>query len=207
MALAHKKLDFEIVPIKFTEKHKLKFSDQEQVPVIVDGEQVVADSWSIACYLEDTYSDAASLFTSEDQRRLLRVFNHWFDEIITLKLFPLVLPDNFDVVYPEDMDYYIESRRQWTGKTREELTQDRSEDDFIAWRASLAPLREQLNGFDYFGGISPNFQDYIVFSTFMWARAVSPWPIIKPGDIIHDWRERMLGLYDGLAGKTTGYHY
>ncbi len=207
MALAHKNLDFEIVPVKFSEKHKLAFSGQEQVPVIVDAEQVVSDSWSIACYLEDNYPDKPALFPTEDQRRLIRVFNHWFDELITMKLFPLVLPDNFDVVHPEDMHYYVKSRKQWTGKTREELTRDRSENDFILWRASLEPLREQLMNFDYFGGNKPNFQDYIVFSTFMWARAVSPWPIIKAGDSLYDWREKMLGLYGGLAGTTTGYHY
>ena len=207
MALAHKGLEFETEPVKFTEKAKLAFSGQEQVPVIVDGDSVVSDSWKIACYLEDSYPAAPALFCSADNRRLTRVFNHWFDQLVTMTLFPLVVADNFDVVHDEDMEYYTRSRREWTGRTREELLRDRSEEDFVAWRKRLEPLREQLGGLVYFGGNSPLFQDYIVFSMFMWARAVSPWPVIKKDDSLYDWRERMLDLHDGLARKTKGYEY
>ena len=35
-----------------------------------------------------------------------------------MTLFPLMVPDNFDVVHPEDLDYYTRSRRAWLGKTR-----------------------------------------------------------------------------------------
>ena len=58
LALAHKGLDFETIPLKFTEKNKLAFSGQEQVPVLVDGDQTVFDSWTIACYLEDKHPGA-----------------------------------------------------------------------------------------------------------------------------------------------------
>ena len=53
MALAHKGLDVECEPCRFTEKDKLAFSGQTRVPVLRDGDTVVSDSWAIACYLED----------------------------------------------------------------------------------------------------------------------------------------------------------
>jgi len=57
MALAHKALDFETVPWRFTEKEAIAFSRQGRVPVIVDGDRTVHDSWKIAEYLEEAYAD------------------------------------------------------------------------------------------------------------------------------------------------------
>ena len=48
MSLAHKGLAFETVPWRFSEKDAIAFSGQGLVPVIVDGEQEVHDSWTIA---------------------------------------------------------------------------------------------------------------------------------------------------------------
>ena len=50
--LAHKGLDPERVPISYHDKDQLAFSGQDRVPVLVDGDTVVTDSWKIACYLE-----------------------------------------------------------------------------------------------------------------------------------------------------------
>ena len=43
MALAHKELEVETVPWRFTEKDVIAFSGQRRVPVLVDGDKVVAD--------------------------------------------------------------------------------------------------------------------------------------------------------------------
>ena len=207
LALAHKGLEAEIIPMKFTEKDMIAFSGQEQVPVLVDDKEVLSDSWRIACYLEETYPERPSLFGDSGGRNLTRVLNHWFDSAVVMALFPLVLPDNYDVIDPADADYYKESREAWTGRTREQLEAERSEEKFIEWRESLEPIRSVLAEQAYLGGESPLFSDYIVFSMFMWARAVSPWPIIKPDDVLYPWRENMLDLYDGMPRKSVGYHY
>ena len=62
MALLHKGLAFEALPWRFTDKATIAFSGQEKVPVIVDGDRVVSNSWKIALYLEETYPDRPSLF-------------------------------------------------------------------------------------------------------------------------------------------------
>ena len=43
----------------------------EKVPVLLDGETAVVDSWTIANYLEDTYPDRPSLFGGEGVRRTI----------------------------------------------------------------------------------------------------------------------------------------
>ena len=67
MALAHKGLDVECIPWRFTEKDALSFSGQEKVPVLVDGENTVSDSWEIAKYLETEYPDTPSLKLDEGE--------------------------------------------------------------------------------------------------------------------------------------------
>ena len=42
MALAHKGLSVETVPVRFGEKEKIEFSGQKLVPVIRDGDNVIA---------------------------------------------------------------------------------------------------------------------------------------------------------------------
>ena len=52
MALAHKGLEVETVPWRFTETDKIAFSGQGKVPVIVDRGKTVYDSWTIADHLD-----------------------------------------------------------------------------------------------------------------------------------------------------------
>ncbi|MDF5715932.1 MAG: glutathione S-transferase N-terminal domain-containing protein [Rhizonema sp. NSF051] len=43
------------IPWRFVEKERIANSSQERVPVLVDGDQMIGDSWEIARYLEVTY--------------------------------------------------------------------------------------------------------------------------------------------------------
>ena len=62
MALAHKGLEAEVVPWRFTETEALASAGSDKVPVLVDGAKTIADSWSIAEYLEECYPEAPNLF-------------------------------------------------------------------------------------------------------------------------------------------------
>ena len=55
MALAHKGLAFETIPWRFTEKDEIAPSGQKLVPVLVDGDRWIANSWTIANYLEHSF--------------------------------------------------------------------------------------------------------------------------------------------------------
>jgi hypothetical protein len=61
LALAHKGLTVEAIPWHFTDKDAIAMSGQGRVPVLLDGDKVVSDSWTIAEYLEDAYPDRPSL--------------------------------------------------------------------------------------------------------------------------------------------------
>ena len=91
MALAHKGLGAESIPWRFTEKEVIAPHQSEKVPVLLDGETSVADSWVIANYLEDTYPDRPSLFGGEGGRAMGRMLNWWGDVTVIGGMFPLIV--------------------------------------------------------------------------------------------------------------------
>ncbi len=203
MALAHKGLEAEIVPCKFTDKHLFAFSGGQTVPVLQDGDKAVTDSWDIACYLEDTYPDRPSLFSGPIGRGQARFISEWVP-VWSRPLFMTVVKDVFDHIHQGDKAYFRESREKRFGKTLEELHAERDK-HHTAIETGLAPLRAVLQVQPYICGDAPAYGDYIVFGSFQMARSMSPYKVLEKGDILYDWRRRMLDLYDGLARSTTAY--
>jgi glutathione S-transferase len=82
LALAHKGLAVESVVIDYSDRSEVgRVSGQGLVPVIEDGDRVVADSTRILRYLEERYPDPP-LFPADPARRAeLDVFLEWFNEI------------------------------------------------------------------------------------------------------------------------------
>jgi len=204
MALEHKGLTYETVPVRFTDKDVIAFSGQERVPVIKDGDTIVSDSWAIAEHLEDHYADAPSLFGGEVGRDLAKFMNVWADRALHLALIKLVIVDILDHVDPADTDYFTESRTARFGKSPAEV-QTRSEFDIKAFGAAVSTLRAALDGQNFLSGSTPAYGDYIVFGAFAWARSISDYPLIEQDDAVYAWRERMLDLYDGMARNAVGY--
>jgi glutathione S-transferase len=107
-------------------------------------------------------------------------------------------------VHDKDKEYFRQSREKRIGTTLEAFTADRAE-RLEGFRRDLAPLRQVFQAQPFLGGERPLYADYIVFGAFQWARCVSEFQLLKSDDPVAQWRGRMLGLYDGLAGKAVGY--
>lgn len=198
LALAHKGLSADFEAWHFTEKDKLSFSGSRTVPVLVDGENAMGDSWAIANYLEETYPDAPSLFGGDAGRAVTGFINAWADSTLHPTMIRCILPDVFDRLDPVDTAYFRESREKRFGMTIEDIRA--GQDAYLAaFDASMTPLRTILNAEDWIAGDAPAYADYVIFSAFQWARMMSPTELVQPDDPIHPWRERMLDLFDGLA--------
>src|SRR6185295_17535088 len=72
MALAHKGLDISSVPTRFLEVPAVEGGVSKLVPVIRDGDHVVADSFAIALYLEETYPERPTLFCGDGGKAAAR---------------------------------------------------------------------------------------------------------------------------------------
>lgn len=204
MALAHKGLEYETVPVRFTDKPLIAFSGQERVPVIRDGATVVSDSWDIAQYLEDAYPSAPSLFGGATGRGLARFLNAWTDRTLHAALIRLVIGDILAHVDPADRTYFIDSRSARFGAPPDEV-QTRTPQDIKAFGSAVATIRAGLEGQDFLSGAAPAYGDYIAFGAFAWARAISAWSLLERDDPVHAWRERMLDLFGGMPRAAVGY--
>lgn len=196
LALAHKGLHADMVACRFTDKARIAFSGQEKVPVLVDGDTVVPDSWDIACYLESAYPDRPSLFGAEAARPLSRFIHTWDDRRLKPALLRLIVRDVYERVHPDDREYFRRTREQRYGQSLEALHASR-EDFLPELRKSLIPLRAVLEAQPYLSGDAPAYADYAVSGTFQWLRMTSPLNILEADDAIARWRERMLDLFDG----------
>jgi glutathione S-transferase len=204
MALAHKGLPVTTIPWRFTEKERLAPSGQGRVPVLVDNGRWIADSWTIANHLEDAHPGGASLFGGAAGRALSRFYGDWTDAFLHLGLLRFVVLDVWRHLHDKDKDYFRRSREERLRRPLEELVAGR-EQRIAAFRDELAPLRLTLQSQRFLGGSEPCYADYIVFGAFQWVRCISNFQVLAPDDPIAHWRGRMLGLFDGLAGKAKGY--
>jgi len=204
MALAHKGLAFDTVPVRFTDKALIAFSGQERVPVIRDGETVVSDSWAIATWLEDTYPDRPSLFGGDVGRGLAHFLNVWTDRALHLAMIRLIIADILEHVDPADREYFAKSRTERFGRSPAEV-QSRSDADLRQLSIALGTVRAALDGQAFLSGAAPAYGDYIVFGAFMWARGISDYALLEPDDTVYAWRERMLDLFDGMPRAAIGY--
>jgi glutathione S-transferase len=172
LALAHKDLPVETIPWRFTEKEAIARSGQHRVPVLLDGEAVVWDSWTIATYLEDTYADGRSLFGGAGGRSAICFINNWADSVLLPGIARLILVDVWAHLHDKDRAYFRETREKIFGMSLEQVCADR-ETSVEGFRTSLRPLQRLLAQQPFVGGSSANYGDYIVFGGFQWARCTS----------------------------------
>ena len=204
MALKHKGLEFEAVPWRFTEKEAIAKHGSSTVPVLVDGAQAVADSWSIALYLDEAYPSRPSLFGDNEARVLCEFFSHWTVKALHPVLMRVIVLDLFGKLHEKDRAYFRESREKRFGRTLEEHGAD-PKGSLAAFRGALEPVRPVLVQHAFVSGNGPGFADYILFGVFQWARAMSPTRLLEPDDTVYAWRERMLDLFGGYAREAKGY--
>ena len=201
MALAHKELDVEYIPWRFTEKDKIKFSGQERVPVLIDGKKTVSDSWEIAKYLEIEYPHSPSLKLEYGEVLFIKF---WAESVLHPEILQLVVLDIHNNLRPEDQSYFRESREKLLGGPLEGIVANR-QDRLPRLQKLMTPLRSTLLKQEYLSGETPGFSDYIVFGAFQWARCISAFSLLNTDDIIYIWREKMLNMYDSLALSAVGY--
>lgn len=201
LALAHKELPVETIPWRFTEKDAIAFSGQGKVPVLVDGETTVFDSWAIAEYLEKAYPDRPSLFGGESGHALARFVNQWTSETLHPLIARLILPDLFLILHEKDRGYFRKTREAAFGTTIEAMASERVR-NLAAFQRAIVPLRSTLAAQICIAGAAPAYADHIVFGALQWARVTSRFPLVPADDPITAWFERLLDAYDGLGRRT-----
>lgn len=198
MALAHKGLTVRTIPWRMVEKDSIVSSNSITVPVIVDGEETIGDSWSIAEYLDRAYPKAP-LFESPQARAYCLWIHHWTERILHPLIVPIILEEVLDLLHEKDVDYFRTTRERAFGKPLEKVF-DRSPAAFARLTEALTPLRRVLRQNSFLAGSLPAYGDYIVFGAFQWARCCSRERLFRSDeDPLVSWFDRMLDLHGGLG--------
>jgi len=200
-ACAHKGLELETLPWHFTEKEMIAFSGQTLVPVLVDGDHVVNDSWRIAEDLDRRYPDRPILIEGEQGRALANFARHFAQTAISAVAFKVVILDIYNAIGEADRAYFRKTREERFGKTLERFAIS-EEEGRAQMRIALSPLRALLQEQLFVNGAKPAWADYCIFGNFMWMRNVSRKTLLMEDDPVFAWQERMLDLYGGMARKS-----
>jgi len=177
MALAHKGLEVETIPWRFSDKAAIAPSGQGRVPVLID---------------------RPSIFGGVTGRALSRFYVGWADGVLNPSLVRFLVLDIWKQVDPKDKDYFRKTREERVGATLETFVVER--DKYLkGFRDSLLPLRLALKTQPFLGGDKPLQADYIVFGGFQWARKISDFELLAADDPVAAWRGRMLDLFNGIA--------
>ncbi|UVK37954.1 glutathione S-transferase family protein [Mesorhizobium sp. AR10] len=202
MAIAHKGLDISSVPTRFLEVPHVEGGISKLVPVIRDGDSVVADSFAIALYLEEAYPERPTLFCGDGGKAAARFIERWSQLTIHPYVTSAAIMDLHAMQDEANAAYFRQNREQRFGKKLEDVFATRDA-GLAGFRASLEPLRSMLGYQPFIGGQSPLFADYIVFGALQWARIASPYRLLDDNDTVAQWFERCLDLYGGLGRKVA----
>lgn len=200
MALAHKGIEPELRKVRFTDIAAIG-NGARTVPVLVEGTTVVRDSWDIAVYLDERFSETAALMANAGERRLARFMHHWVATQIHPLIFKAIAADVWDRLDPADQPYFRESREKRLGGAALESARAHQAATVAQLRLALAPLRALVEEDDYVGGARPIYVDYIAFGALQWGRVVGDVELLEETDAVHRWFERCLDLHGGLGRR------
>lgn len=191
LAMGLKELDFTSKPTPFTEIPGILDGSYTKVPVLVDGEKVLSESFDICTYLEKTYPDTPSLFGGNGGRENAALI----DNLIVTGLYPtitrLIVRDIAEKLSPVDHAYFRSTREQRLGGTLEDIQRGRDKErERLA--TFLKPYRRRLEVAPFLGGQTLLFSDIALAASFCWAKATSSYDTLHGDPVFGAWFESVL---------------
>ena len=202
MSLAHKGLDYETVPVGFTEIPAIENGSTATVPLLRDGGRLVQDSFAIALYLDEAYPDRPSLFGGEGGRAMARFIENWSQSTLHMAVTRIAILDIHNLLGPADQAYFRRSREERLGGSLEEIAAA-GKAEIEGFAKKLQPLRNMLKVQPFIGGGSPLFPDYIVFGALQWLRTTAGTRVLEEDDPVALWFARCLDLHGGVGHRVT----
>ncbi len=201
LALKHKGLEYDTVPWRFTDRAAIAKTGQGKVPSILDDGKWVHDSWAIALYLDETYSDRPLLLPDAAARTQARFINSWCDWSVLPSTRTLAVPSVFKIIAEEDKAYFRTSREKALGIPLEQIGLDRQAAQ-KTFRQSLKPAEITLDDQAFLHGAKPGYGDFALFGTLLWPYMVCAEDPIDRETAVGHWFERMMALNGGWVAKA-----
>jgi glutathione S-transferase len=204
-AIAHKGFEIDAVPGGFTGIMERTGGRSERLPVIVDDDRWVLDSWLIAEYLDEAYPDRPTLIPDASIKPLTEFLEGWLWRTAIGPWFQAYIVDYRDLSLPQDHEYVTRSREAMLGGRKLEDVSREGKTRLAQVPPTLEPFRQILKGRNWLGGEQPNYADFRALSVFLWTGSVAAVPPLTEDDPLRDWLDRGFDLYGGL-GRHPGMH-
>ena len=197
LALAHKGLDFETVPVPFTKVASTEGKGR-RVPVMRNGDDVIEDSFKIAQYLDEKYPDQPSLIGDE---ALTAFIINWCQTQLHPAVVQLSLMKIHNALEPEDQAFFRTTREKLFGITLEEFD-GKFPKNADALNKALVPLELTLKNQPFIGGNTPQFADYVAFGALQWLRIFTGDAFLPKDNNTARWFNALLDMYGGDGRKA-----
>ena len=112
LCLMYKGISFETVPVGFSEKYKIAFTNQNLVPILKSNDHFVCDSWDIINWLEQNYSQNP-LFLNSSNKTFSYFLYHWTSKELLPVLFTIIANEIPNILDGKDLEYYIKTREKY----------------------------------------------------------------------------------------------
>ncbi len=201
MALQHKGILPEFRAVALHDKPAIAFSGGSTVPILVDGDLTIRDSWAIARHLEEAFPENP-YFGGELGMGLTSTLCSWVDRSVVPCVAPMISVDIKQRVSPADKEYFRQRFEQILGRSLEDAASTREKGRRALVRV-LQPAEVTLSRQPFLCGNRQGYADYALFSVFQWARLLSPFKLLDDGSAVATWFAAMLALFDGYAGAHS----
>ena len=198
LALAHKGLDWQSRPTRFTDKDLIAFSGQKLVPVLIDEGETVHDSLAIFAHLDQRYPQRPLLggaLAAQRARLVERLSFH----MVRVPLLTLLIPRVWQVIDPADREYFRSSREKALGMSLEAFADPQGGERLF--REGVAPLEMWLRDQPFLEGQAPGGCDYLLAGMLFWAWCLGAQPWAEDS-ALGVWFARILQTYETTHGPV-----
>ena len=192
ICLIHKQIEFETEPVRFSEKNKIEFSNQQLLPILQHKNGFICDSWNILNWLNENYENK-KLFVNTSSKNFSYFLYHWTAKQLLPILFKIIAHEIPNVLEGEDIDYFIRTREERINGPINKFIPTIST-SIKEFRKLITPIRKiiEINGF--ISGEEPGIEDYIFFGNFKWVYSCSSCSLMDINDPIYKWYKNILKL-------------
>jgi len=192
ICLIQNNIEFETIPVRFTDKDKIAFSKQELVPILEYKDGYVTDSWNIINWLNESYPEK-EIFINNSSKNFSYYLYLWTSRQLLPILFKIIAHEIPNVLEGNDINYYIKTReKRIAGSITKFLPLISS---YIEkFRKSIDPIRKIIINNGYISGKKPGVEDCIFFGNFKWVDVCSSCNLLEDEDPIYKWYKNLLKI-------------
>ena len=194
LCLLYKNIDFETVPIGFSEKNKILFSNQQLVPVLKHQDGHISDSWNIINWLDENYENP-KLFVNEASKNFSHFLYLWTSRQILPILFKIIAHEIPNILEGDDLDHYIVTREE---RIKGPITKfvPVISDSIKKFRSLINPMRSLIKKNGFISGSNPGIEDFIFFGNFKWVYTCSSCNLLDKEDEVFQWYKKINQIFN-----------